>query len=380
MIFSKTTNEWDVKPPSLPRITNRERVEVCVEHFNFLRYTLSFDVTEEKSESYDYLTKLWTSVLSPSLAGVLGAVAAPQGVAALTPEQRFLIQLQAIYALATELDHAIGEQIAKYSLTGLEAEEAKTLATARGSIDGSLQTLNKAYADLQKLLLDPTQTTQFANAIGGTSKIYSVVTELYGAVAKRADVFLSMSEKTIGIEVRKVGTRSAGTRVTLRLVATGDGGAKTPMADVHYFVETTLPLVVHGGLTFAKLNDVSFEKVKRASQFSEEDLFQRTTDNPNTRALSMFLAWQFWSKAGTAAGSVERVGLLFSLGTDVRAPGKKVFAGPSLALFNRIVLTAGVSLGKEANGEAATLEPDVFRIVRERPATAFFFSLSTKVH
>jgi hypothetical protein len=380
LTFSPGAGEWTVTPPAQPRITNRDRVEVCVEHFNFLRYTLTFDVAEEKSEAYAYLTQLWTSVLSPSLAGLIGALAAPQPGAPRTPQEEFLLQLQTIYALANELDHTVGAEIARYPRTGLDAQEAGALGTARGRVTGSLAVLNKAYADLQTMLLDPRQTAQFASAIGGSNRVYEAVTALYAAVVKRADSFLRLSEKTVGVEVRKVGTRTAGTRVTLTLSAAADASAKTPMADVHYFVETTMPLVVHGGMAFSRLDDVSFEKVKRASSFSEEDLFQQKSADANTRALSLFLAWQFWSRAGTAAGSAERVGVLFSIGTDLRAPGKTIFAGPSLALFNRVVLTAGATLGRESKGEAVTLEPDVFRIVRDRPATAFFVSLSTKVH
>ena len=68
------TRLWLVSRPNVPsRITDRDRVEVCVQHFNYLRYTLTFSIQEHRVESYSYLTKLWGSVLSPTLAGVLSA-------------------------------------------------------------------------------------------------------------------------------------------------------------------------------------------------------------------------------------------------------------------------------------------------------------------
>ena len=103
--FLSAKGEWDITPPDKARITNRDRVEVCIEHFNYLRYTLTFDVAEERSESYDYLTKLWTSVLNPSAATLLDALGAPQPNA---PPPTFLQRLQVIYGLATDLDRAIG--------------------------------------------------------------------------------------------------------------------------------------------------------------------------------------------------------------------------------------------------------------------------------
>ena len=240
--------------------------------------------------------------------------------------------------------------------------------------------LARAYADLQVFLLDPRNSTDFGEAIGGTSKVYAVVTTLCQSVAKRADVFLTLSNKTIGIEVRKVGSRSAGTKVTLTLAAVDEGGIATPMGDVHYLVQNTLPLVLHGGIAFSKLNDVDFEKIKRAVGASEEDLFQERSSDENSESFTAFLAAQLLAVGGKGVGGTTPLALLFSLGTDVRSPGRTIFAGPSLAIFDRAMLTVGFALGTESQGEQATLEPNVFRVVRDHTTTSPFVSLSVKVN
>jgi hypothetical protein len=369
--------EWDITPPDRARITNRDRVEVCIEHFNYLRYTLSFSVAEERSEAYDYLTKLWTSVLNPSAGDFLKALAAPQLGA---PPPMFLERLQIIYALATELDRAIGEQLGTFRQTGLNAQEADALAKARTDIASQAGVLARAYADLQLDLLKPENATDFERAIGGTSKIYDAVSAVYQTVSKRADVFLNLSNKTIGIEVRKVGARSAGTKVSLTLAAVDEGGVSTPMGDVNYLVQTTLPLVLHGGLAFSTLNDVKFEKIKRAVGASEEDLFQQRSDDDNSKSFTAFLGAQLLAVGGKGGDGSAPLALLFSLGTDVRSPGRTIFAGPSFAILNRVMLTAGLALGTESEGEQATLEPNVFRVVRDHTTTSPFFSLSVKVN
>lgn len=377
--------EWRTTPPIETRITDRDRVDVCIEHFNFLRYTLKFDVAEQRSESYGYLAKLWSSILSPSLAGVL-AEGAP-GTPAADP---LLQKLQTLYALSLDTDAAIAAAARSYTATGLTAAQAASLARARGSettqpktgIAGQVEVLGRARADLQSFLLNPANTAAFAAIYGERREMYRAITELHAAVSERAEIFLRLSAKAIGIEVKRVGKRQPGTRVTFTVVALDEAGGVTPVDEVGYFVQSTMPLVVHGGVSFSGLRDLAFDKVKRAGTFGEEELFQQQGSTAGSIDYTLFLGWQLYGSNDDVTGDrrQSRVGAAFSLGTDVRSPGRRIFAGPSVLLFSRIVVSGGAVFGKESEGEAAAAEPNIFRLIRERRKTTWFFSISTKVY
>ncbi len=165
------------------------------------------------------------------------------------------------------------------------------------------------------------------------------------------------------------------------MAAVDESAVATPVDEVTYFVQSTMPLVAHGGLSFAGLNDVTFEKVKRSASFGEDELFQRQTDAEASTGYTLFLGWQFYGSADAETNARNgKVGAAFSIGTDVNKPGKRVFAGPSLMLFNRLVLTGGAVFGKEAEGENETLEPNLFRIIKDKPKGSWFFAISTRVY
>lgn len=372
--------EWRTTAPAIARITERDRVEVCVEHFNFLRYTLKFDVAEQRSESYSYLTKLWSSILSPSLGAVLADAGPPQPT-------DLVGNLQVLYRLSRELDGQVAAATRPFVRTGLTASEAGQLATLRGDentrpptgVAGKLEITRNAFRALDNLILmDP---AAFASVHGDRREMYRSVVDFYTAVDERAQIFLRLSAKTIGTEVKQVGKKNAGTRVTFALTAVDEASAGTPMDDVTYFVQSNMPLVAHGGISFAGLNDVSFEKVKRSATFGEEELFQQQGDAETSTGYTLFLGWQFYGSGDVATNArSSKVGAAFSIGTDVNRPGRRLFAGPSLMIFNRLVVSGGLVFGKEAEGQSVTLEPEVFRIVKERPKGTWFFSLSTRVY
>jgi hypothetical protein len=390
----EANDQWAVRrPPTPTRITDRDRVEVCVQHFNYLRFVLKFSVEEQKVESYSYLTKLWGSILNPSLAGVLSTPEIATAPDRETPEQRvrreLITKLQRLYGASRELDGAVAAAAKPYVNTGLTAAQAADLSTARGvetdtpqrGVLGSRTVARNAFKDVDEYIMK--EPYAFAAIYGELQAMYRAVLDHYHAVDDRTQIFLRLSAKTIAFEVKRVGKRDAGTRVTFTVAAADDSGATTPVNEVSYFVQSNMPLVVHGGVSFAGLNDVSFTKVRRSTTFGEEELFQRTTNADSSTALfSLFLGWQFFGTHNDVEDDARKgkVGAAFSLGTDIRDPGKRVFAGPSLILFNRLVLSGGVVFGSESEGESATFEPNVFRIIRAKPKASYFFSLSTKVY
>src|SRR5207244_10659857 len=117
--------------------------------------------------------------------------------------------------------------------------------------------------------------------------------------------------------------------------------------------DTTTPPVLQGGMVYSKCNDVTFEKVKRATGFSEEDLFQKTADDANSRNFTLFMGWRLATLDGRQPNT-SRFSALISLGTDIDSPGKKLYLAPTLLLFNRVALSYGGVFGKESNGEQQT--------------------------
>ena len=181
--------------------------------------------------------------------------------------------------------------------------------------------------------------------------------------------------------MKKLGTKDAGTRVTVTLVSTDPNGVKEEFETIHYVSQSSSPLVVHGGLTFAGIKDISFDKVKRVAQVSEEDLFQQRGSGGNASGFALFLSWQFWAIGGSSDQEAKQqpVALLASLGTDVREPGKTLFAGPSAMLFGRAVVTAGAALGRETTGDEP-VEPTIFRVLTDRGTTSWFLSLTFRLY
>ena len=408
--------KWNIDEPTNNRFTNRDRVEVEVQHFNFLRYTLSFDIKEEKSESYQYLTKLWTSVLSPDIAGLIGGLGLEeprndQERKKNSAEAVLFHNIRELLRRTDALDRKITLVGEPYRKTGLTDAEAKTLSDAVGqepagqipdndndprkcqkdwsassptdpllacSVRQVVAAVDEAYATLQRGVT--TDDYQFAASVGRAAGVYRGAKDAEASIRDRADKFLALAQKTTDMELKQVGKREVGTRISLTLTAVDAGGARTPMGDVNYFVETAMPLVVHGGLAFSNLHDVTFEKIRRAGSFGEDDLFQKKSDASNSKNFSIFFGWQLAQLDPGKSPNESRASLLVSLGTDIATPGQKIFAGPSLLLFNRFVVTSGWAFAKEAHGEQQTLEPDIFKVVKQKPASSWFFSFASKVH
>lgn len=389
---------WQIDEPTNARFTDRDRVEVEVVRLNYFRYTLSFDVQEQKSEAYQYLNKLWTSVLSVGVGSLTGALDDATKKRS-DNETAFLRRLIALVRASQALDAALTRAVAAHRLPGLSPAEAKILETNLGNnpqlacddewkpgaedplvrcpIVALSQRTIVAFNDLERgILTDP---EQFALSTGITyAGVYETAKKAYGEVRARSDQFQSLAQRSLGSERRKVGKRDAGVRLTLTLSAVDAAGGRSPIGDVSYVVESSLPLVVHGGLVFSRLNDVTFEKVKRANGFSEDDLFAKKNDEANSRNFTLFMGWRLGAMGGGRPKSM-RVSAMLSLGTDVDSPGKKIYVAPTLLFFNRVAVSYGAALGKESEGQQQTLEPDIFRIVKARPSAAQFFSISTRI-
>ncbi len=367
---------WRVQPPPNGRLTSHDDVWIRVRHFNFLRYTLSMDVTEERAESYAYLTKLWSSVLNPAVAEVFGALGEPPAAA---PDP-LLDAARLVYANAQRLQRQVQAALAPYTRPGLTAREAETLATATSGVRDAAMRLRASYSSLQQLVEGDAEA--FKQAFGGSMKAYyKLAVDSYDEAIGRSDSFLRLADRTLSDEIRRLGTRDAGTRVTVTLAATDPDGVRQEVETIHYVSQSSMPLVAHGGVAFSGIRDVTFEKVRRAVEFSEEDFFARQASDTTATGFSTFLAWQVFAVARSLDADTKQqpFGLLLSIGTDLSSPGHRLYLGPSLMLFSRLVLTTGAAFGRASDGEDP-IEPDVFRLVREHGETSWFTALTVRLY
>jgi hypothetical protein len=368
-------DQWHTQPPPNTRLTNKDAVWIRVRHFNFLRYALAFDVKEEKAESYGYLTKLWSSILNPDLGVLIGALSDTAG-----PGAGLLNATRAVYHDAQEVQRRIDAAIAPHKKPGLTPDEVRTLTTTTSEVSAAAAALSASYRELQRLVESDPDTFKAAFA-STTSRYYNLASTSYATASSRADSFLALAARSLGDDVKKIGTRDEGTRVTVTLTATDQSGASDDFETIHYFVQTSMPLVAHAGVAFSGVKDISFKQVKRAVQFSEEDFFQQQGTGDASGGFSAFLAWQFFTKTSSLDASAKQqpLAVMLSIGTDIQSPGEEVFIGPSVMLFGRFVITAGASIGREAEGQQA-IEPNVFRLVRHHGTTTWFSSFSIRVY
>lgn len=383
--------QWQVQPPPNARITNKDAVWIRVRHFNFLHFTLSYDIKEEKSDSYQYLTRLWSSILSPQLGDLIGALSVGDKRDILP---QFLNLVVAVYAKGQEVQRQVDVVLHTYANPGLTASEARDLAASAAAISTARTDLQKAFRALQDAVegkncpttagttVQTPDSRCFELAFGtGGARYYQLGVETYNLASSKADSFLALADRTIHDEIKKLGTKNGGMRVTITLTAIDAQGSKKDFEEIHYTVQTSMPLVAHGGLAFSGIKDVSFDTVKRASQFSENDFFAQRGTGDTSKGYSAFLAWQFYG-AGSSTDTDAKshpLGLLLSLGTDVTSPGKRLFVGPSVMAFGRVVLTAGEALGSESHGQDE-IEPNVFRIIADRPKTSWFTAITMRVY
>lgn len=370
-------DQWRVQPPPNGRLTNRDAVWVRVRHFNFLRYKLDFDVTEEKAESYNYLHSLWSSALGLSLSDIAGALGDQRER---DGDEAFVTATREVYRAGQAVQKAVDAALAPHKDAGLTRKEVEDLRTAVSDVQLTLTALRVKHDLLEAMVQQDNAAFKLAFA-GRMTPLYTLATSVYGNASQKADAFLVLAQRSLGDEIKKIGTKDAGTRMTVVMTATDPNGARSEMETVHYFVQSNMPLVAHGGVSISGLKDISFATVKRAAQYSEEDYFQQQSNPEQLLGYSTFLAWQLFAPSSSLDTETkqQKVSLLISMGTDLNAPGKRVYVGPSAMIMGRLVLTGGAVIGSQVSG-ADPIEPNVFRLVRHVRTTTWFTSVGVRVY
>jgi hypothetical protein len=370
--------KWVVKPPTDARITTKTVVRVSVHGLNHFRYALETDVKEEVSEAYQYLEKLWGSVFGGGLLQLTTLDAATARGATPTKEEQLRDALHKVYKAGLALDRAVATAVKPFKAVGVSQDDCNTLITTRKDVEARLTAAIDAANELQALIEKESEVFFLAQANYAT--IVKVVDDGLKAATSKAGTFLAMATLVIEGEERAIGTKKAGTRVTVNLHAAAGAGVKTWIADLSYIVQSERPLVAHAGMSFGSLNEISFEKVRRVNGLSADDLFVQEDTGTTTSDFLLFLGYQLGAINPSRLGESRDPDWAFfaSLGTAIREPGKKIFLGPSVA-FKRFVLTGGAVIGKEAEGVEQVQSDNLFKAIREQTKTGGFIAFSVRV-
>jgi hypothetical protein len=341
---------WQVAPPRGVRITSHDEVWIRIRRFNFLRYSLGLDVQEERAESYAYLADLWSSVLRPPPLDILGGAIAEAAPAAPDP---FVEAARLVYARSQDVQRRIEAAIAPHTRTGLAPAELEALAIARDEVRGATEALRAAFSALQQLV--ERDTDAFKRAFAGSTKAYyALAADSYEKAMARSASFQSLAGRTLGDEIRRLGTRSAGTRVTVTLAATDPAGVHADIGTIHYVSQSRMPLVLHGGLAATGVDDVAF---------------------------SGFLGWQLFAARTSLDADTKQqpFGVLLSIGIDLAEPDRRLYLAPSAMLFGRLLVTSGAAFGERPVGRNAG-GPDVLRAVTDSGTTSWFAAITVRLY
>jgi hypothetical protein len=154
------------------------------------------------------------------------------------------------------------------------------------------------------------------------------------------------------------------------VVANNDALKETAKAErpitAKYRVLSDLPLVLHAGVAVNRLSDIDVEKVRSQNG---TDLF-REIQNPSEQVdLTTMLSYEL------ATSSDGSAGILMTLGTNVKNPGRVLLAGVSLKFLDRVFLSFGFST-KAANEGENLLTEDLFKTFRAKRHWGGFLALS----
>ena len=377
--FDAQNKAWDVVKPANRRITSDDAVQVRIRGFNFLRFGFEVSVDEKKVESYQFLEKLWGSLLSPSLAGA--GFALPQGEITAagvppSPEAKLIADCREVYAASRKLDAAVAGVRDLATGMYLNPTLRGQIGVQADAVRARLGDLDKTYDKLQNDIA--TEDAVFRLAFGNRGPLVKTVSDIRSAASGKAELLLPLADLAVkGSFTKNIGRKASGIYVTLSCQAATEGVAQ-PIAEESYLVESTKPLVFHAGLTYGWLKDFTFEKVQRTFAAGPEDLFLQSGDSSKVGDFTAFLGISLFERNRGPEGKTG-TSVLISLGTSLTDPGKRIFIGPSVAI-GRIVVSGGVVLGREKEGEEQSLEPNLFRVLKDSNTAAGFVALTVKLY
>jgi hypothetical protein len=308
-------------------------VSVRVRNFNFLHYTIEYNVEEETVESYVTLEKLFSQVFGLTDLVSRFAVAPCSSFGECLTDWRFKIVLAGI---------ALDKELAKYAGvgTGLSPEQVSEIQTfAKG-----LKSQRESVLNARARTLDHQPESQ------AEVSWFETIDAKHDKLLAKIAAFQSSANLIENGQVKFIGKKKAGTIVTVNLIPKDLQQASTGQpVSVEYFVHSSLPVRFHVGYAGSGLSDVDFATVRT---LAGRDLFSQVKNEDGTAEFSAFLTYELYSWTW-----IEKdFGLGLTLGTDFKDPGDRIYVGASLRLFERFVLSAGGASAVVAEGENPVLD------------------------
>lgn len=311
-------------------------IEVTIKRFNFLKYDTRLETESKPIEAYALLNTLWTQILG--LGGLLEA-AAPGSAEPEEPEDKFLQALLEWEAAISALNAKVEEQLSLYQDSQLTADQVIAIGTVATS---DVPRLRTAISTAETQVL---QEAKKAGALAADVK-FRLIQEFRGKQAEvlvRADAFQQRANRTVRGGKRLLRGTSTGDVVTATLTAVERNDAtEDQVYTIRYFVSSPLRVVFHGGYGRANLRDLEFERVRTADGLDAFDLVGEDADLEKFMALLSVPLLSFDHE--------DRFGLLATLGTGVEDPGEALFAGLSVKVFRRFLLSYGQLSADEVEG------------------------------
>lgn len=346
------------------KVTKETKVSLKVTRFNFIRYTLKLDVKSEEIQSYKSLEKLWGDFFN-----VLPLQRKPTEKAVLN-KNPFLTALKewrdsinvAQYDLANVLTNDISK---KTTLNDSDSTQISVLISKQSNRVNELERLRKsAYLNIFTTSSDAPNSEIFI-----ANQLYGTELASHKAIVDRINAFLDLAKLATYGNIYQLEKKESGNLVTISLTTHAIESENQTMADkdgetiIQYFVSSDLPVVFHVGLVYSHLKEVDFEKVR---SLQGNDVFQQISKPSGTENLVAFLSYELASAAD------GKTGWLFTIGTNVTEPGKKVYLGFTVKLVGRVFLTGGTSttLAKTGTNE---MTQDVFQSIKNEQIWGGFF-------
>lgn len=315
------------------RVDENVSVLVKVIRFNFVHYALQFAVEEQQVESYVALDKLWKQ-----LVGFTGAAFAASQGERTAFEDKLVEWLSSIRETEEDLKAFLND--ARYKTIGLTESQANEMRD-------KAERMGAAKEDLLKLHFDALQLMN-----GGTLEDigwYDKILPQHEALLARIDAFSQGAALSINGRTWVVGKKKAGTLVTATFTPKAVDGSEQEPFRLEYFVHSKLPVLFHVGYAYSDFSQVEFEKIRA---LNGQDVFALVRGDKGTDAFTAFLSFEIWSWRWKN----HSFGTLATLGTDLTSPGDKVYVGGSLRLFERFLISGGVSTRVDAEGTDPFIE------------------------
>jgi hypothetical protein len=348
------------------RIDERDNVTIKLRHFNFINFAAEYAVDTKVIEAYVTLNTLWSQALGLARLGMTASAGAQPCPAGATFSTCVKDWMWALTLSSRRLDEAVARhrQNVGLSETVINTQvvpEARVIQAIRGQLlQLQSETLSRQPETMQDI------------------EWYQQVQAAHDKLLGQINAYVRLAELTATGQTKPIDKQKAGTLVTVKITAMNlIGNPHGQPVEISYFVHSRLPVKFHAGYLYSNLKEVKFDQVRT---IAGADLFQQVQDPDSVQTYAAFLSYELVSRNTGRYGA----GLLATLGTDFKEPGKRLFVGASVRVLSRVYVGFGALSGTVAEGQNKVVEQlgdrlgtrELFTAVTSRREWKPFFHLS----